>query len=159
MNFNYLILLMSISKIFIYLTFLIITFSVTSHEIQLDDKNAEEIINTRMKKMSMINKLSQVIYKQLNSEDLVALKENTLKLKHAASEFKELFPINTKSENAKKLIWGNKKLFNQYNDNFMKDIELMIQYIDAKNIESLKESFNQMAANCSSCHKKFKNKK
>ena len=136
-----------------------ITSSVTTHEIKLEGKSIEEIISERMKTMSMINNLSQKIYKQLNKKDFNILKDNSTKLKHTASEFKKLFPVNSEGGKAKKLVWVNKKLFNEYNDNFIKDINSMIIDIDANDIVSLKKNFNSMAANCSSCHKKFKNKK
>ena len=146
-------------KVFIYITILIMAFSLSSHEIKLENKTTEEIINSRMKKMNIINKLSQKIYKQLNSEDFILLNENTLELKHAAIHFKKLFPINSEGGKAKNLIWGNKLLFDEYNNNFLNDINLMLAHIKKKNLINLKKSFNNMASNCSSCHKKFKNKK
>ena len=142
-----------------YIILLIITMSVSSHEISLEDKEVEEIINIRMKKMSNINILSQKIYKELNSENFESLKENTLELKHSADDFQMLFPPNSQGKNAKNLIWDDKILFNEYNKNFLFDIDSMLISIDDKNIKDLKENFNNMASNCSACHKKFKNKK
>ena len=46
-----------------------ISISISSHEISLEDKDIEKIINERMKHMSNINKLSQKIYKQINSDN------------------------------------------------------------------------------------------
>jgi|TARA_B110000196_G_C21145128_1_gene666156 cytochrome c556 len=146
-------------KIIFYITFLIIAFSVSGHEVKIEYKTTEEIINARMKKMSLINNLSQKIYKELNLADFDLLKKNTLELKHAATHFKKLFPINSKGGRAKNLIWEKKILFDEYNDNFVSDIDFMLINIDVKDIISLKESFNDMSTNCSSCHKKFKNKK
>ena len=48
-------------KIIYYIFFCMISISVSSHEVTLEDKNIEEIINNRMKHMSNINKLSQKI--------------------------------------------------------------------------------------------------
>ena len=132
------------------------TFSVSGHEIKLEDKTAEEIINARMKQMNIINKLTTNIYKKLNPDNFKMLKEETIKLKHAASEFKELFPINSKSENTKELIWEDKELFEVYNNNFIEDINFMLISIDQNNFTSLKKSFDDMAAQCGICHKKFK---
>lgn len=148
-------------KIFLLLSSLIISFSTPtlSHEIVLEDKTAEEIVNTRMKKMSVINKLSQKIYKQLNVESFDLLKDNTLQLKHAAIEFATLFPDNSEGGNAKEIIWQDKELFKEYNNNFLDDINSMLINIDNKDLSNLKISFNNMASNCGSCHKKFKKKK
>jgi len=139
--------------------FLILPFHALGHIVELVDKSAEEIINERKKIMSTINKLSQKIYKKLNSSDLVFFKKKTLELKHSASEFKNYFPKNSKGGKAKNEIWENKILFEEYNNNFISDINLMLIGIDENNIKSLKESFNNMSSNCGTCHKKFKNKK
>ena len=146
-------------KIILYTLLFVMAMSVNSHEIELDNKTKEEIIDIRMKQMGNINILSQKIYKQLNSDNYDILKDNTLKLKHAAIHFQTLFPLNSQGGKAKKIIWEDKKLFNKYNDDFLYDINFMLVNIEGKNIESLKKSFNNMASNCSSCHKKFKNKK
>lgn len=139
--------------------FLIVTMSVSSHEVILEDKTTEEIIDARMKKMSNINTLSQKLYKLLNLDNYEILKENTLKLKHAAVDFQILFPENSQGGKAKNLIWEDRKLFKRYNDDFLYDINSMLNNINEKNIKALKQSFNNMASNCGSCHKKFKNKK
>ena len=146
-------------KISFFIILLLTTVSAFSHEIKLENKVAEDLINNRMKIMNNINKLSQNIYKQLNLKDFDLLNENTLKLKHAATDFNKLFPINSRGGKAKDLIWENRILFDEYNDNFLNDINLMLINIKEKKITLLKKSFNKMAANCSSCHKKFKNKK
>ena len=146
-------------KIIISIIVLIIPFSLSSHEVKLDNETTEKIINTRMKKMSIINKASQKIYKQLNSPDFQLIKKDILKLKHAAIDFKDLFPINSNGGKAKNLIWENKELFDKYNDNFIKDIDFMLINIKENDIQALRISFNNMSANCGSCHKKFKNKK
>lgn len=145
-------------KIILYIIPLIVSLSVLGHEINLENKTIEEIVDTRMKQMSIINNLSQKIYKQLNAKNFDILQENTLKLNHAAIDFKKLFPVNSEGGKAKKLIWEDQKLFNEYHNNFLSDISFMLIDIDEKNITSLKKNFNKMASNCSSCHKKFKKK-
>lgn len=148
-------------KIFLLISTLLMFFSIPvfSHKIELDDKTTEEIVNTRMKKMSIINKLTQKIYKHLNSEDFKLLKDETLELKHAAVEFAGLFPENSEAGNAKKIIWEERELFDEYNSNFLNDINSMLADIENKNLSNLKISFNNMASNCGTCHKKFKKKK
>ena len=146
-------------KLLYYIIFFTISASVSGHVVTLENKNLEEIINARMKNMSTINKLSQKIYKQLNLDEPLILKENILQLKHAASDFQAQFPPNSEGGNAKNLIWENKKLFNEYNEKFSYDINLMLTSIEEMNAESLKKNFNNMTSNCGSCHKKFKNKK
>ena len=146
-------------KIFLFIIFLIFPLYGSAHTIELDDKTAEEIINSRMKIMSNVNNLVKKIYKQLNTSDFDLLEKKTLELKHSAKEFKKLFPENSKGGKAKNSIWDDKILFDEYNDNFIDDINLMLIDIDDKNIISLKENFNKMSSNCGACHKKFKNKK
>ena len=145
-------------KKILYITLILLTFSAKSSELKIENQIAEEIINIRMKKMSIINNLSQKIYKQLNSVNFINLRENTLILKKTAIDFNKLFPINSKGGNAKNLVWDNKILFDEYHNNFLNDINAMLININEKNIKSLKKSFNNMSSNCSSCHKKFKNK-
>ena len=99
-----------------------IAVSISSHEITLEDKTLEEIVNSRMKQMSNINKLSQKIYKQINSDDYLILNENILKLKHSATKFQMLFPPESQGGNAKNLMWEEMTLFNEYNEKFLYDI-------------------------------------
>ena len=91
--------------------------------------------------MSNINKLSQKIYKQINSDNYEILNENILKLKHSAKKFQMLFPPESKGGNAKNLIWEDRVLFNDYNKKFLYDIDTMLLSIEEKNITSLKENF------------------
>jgi len=135
------------------------SFPTLNHEVKLKNKTIEEIINLRIKKMSMINKLTQKIYKQLNTDDYEVLKENTIELKHSADDFQMLFPNESQGGKAKNLIWEEKKLFDKYNEDFLYDINSMLASIDNKDSTNLKKNFNNMASNCSSCHKKFKKKK
>ena len=145
-------------KLINFILILFLSSSITSHEIDLENKTIEEIVNNRMKKMSIINNLSQKIYKGLKSEDFESLEENSINLKHAAMDFKKSFPADSKGGNAKELIWVNKILFDEYNDKFLNDINSMLVHIENQDIDLLKQSFNKMSSNCSSCHKKFKNK-
>jgi cytochrome c556 len=146
-------------KILFFILFIITPFYAAAYEVKSENGSTDEVINARMKIMSNINNLSQKIYKQLASEDFESLEETTLELKHLAMDFTGLFPLNSKGGNAKILIWENMELFEEYNNNFLDDINLMLSNINKKNITLLKKSFNNMASNCGSCHKKFKNKK
>ena len=85
-----------------FILFLIISLDAASNTLELKDKSAEEIINTRMKIMSSINQISQKIYKQLNKSDFSILEINTLELKDSAIKFKQLFPDNSMGGKAKK---------------------------------------------------------
>ena len=150
-------------KIIIFIIFSFTAYFINAHELEISDSNlldqtTIEIINERMKKMSIINKLSQQIYKQLNLEDFKKIKDNTIELKNTAIDFRQLFPENSNGGKAKELIWEDKVLFEEYIDNFINDIDLMINNINEKNTKQLLESFKIMTSNCSSCHKKFKNK-
>ena len=136
-----------------------ISISISSHEISLEDKDIEKIINERMKHMSNINKLSQKIYKQINSDDYEILHENIINLKHSASKFQMLFPPGSQGGNAKNLIWEDTILFEELNKKFLYDIDSMLISLEDKDNTSLKENFENMTSNCGSCHKKFKNKK
>ena len=143
-----------------YLTFLLIsfTFSVFSHEIEIGDKSIDEIVKLRMKNMSTISSLSKKIYKNLNFADFKKLNENTIRLKHNITEFKELFPENSIGGKANKIIWEDKELFNEYIEVFLKDVDLMIQDIENQDLTSLNNNFNRMTSNCGTCHKKFKSR-
>ena len=55
------------------------------------------------------------------------------------------------------LIWTDRETFNLYNDNFIQDIENIMQSIEEEDSMSLSENFNKMAANCGTCHRKFRN--
>jgi cytochrome c556 len=145
-------------KIILFTIILTLSLQTSGHKIELENKLVEEIINERMKKMSIINKLSQKIYKQLNAEDFDIIKKSVEDIEHAAIEFKELFPLGSNGGKAKNIIWEKKILFYEYNDNFLIDIRSMSNNIEEKNITLLKKSFNSMASNCGTCHKKFKNK-
>ena len=143
-----------------YLTILLILFTFTaySHEVSIKDKNVEEIVKLRMKAMSQINSLSKKIYKNLESADFKKLNEYALELKHNTNEFKLWFPENSIGGKAKELIWKDKKLFDEYIETFLKDINLIIKNIENKDIALLNENFNKMTSNCGTCHKKFKSR-
>ena len=145
-------------KIILYVTLIIITQSIYANELELADKTNEEIIDDRMKTMSIVNKLAQKIYRQLSTEDFESIKKDTLELKKSAVKFKHFFPVNSNGGKAKDLIWENKVLFDEYNDKFINDINNMIINIDDENIDDLNTSFHNMTSNCGTCHKKFKNK-
>ena len=143
-----------------YLTLLLVclTFSVFSHEIEIDDKDIETIIKLRVKNMSTINSLSKKIYKNLDLTNIKNLSEDAIKLKHNILEFKELFPKNSIGGKASENIWEDKELFNKYIEIFLSDVDIMIQDIENRDLTLLNESFNKMTSNCGTCHKKFKSK-
>jgi len=75
-------------KIILYIIFIFIAHPIFSLEVELLNKTNEEIINGRMKAMTIINKLYQNIYKQLNLKNFDTIKKDTLKLKKTAVKFK-----------------------------------------------------------------------
>ena len=147
-------------KFKLYLTLLLIffTFSVVSHEIEIEDHEINKIVKLRMKNMATINLLSRKIYKNLSLADFENLNEDVINLQHNILEFKELFPKNSMGGKANKAIWENKELFNEYIDIFLNDVDSMIQDIEKQDLISLNDSFNKMTSNCGTCHKKFKSK-
>ena len=134
------------------------SFSTFGHEVEMEDKNIEEIVKLRMKNMSSINSLSKKIYIDLNSKNFENLNTNTIELMHNTMDFKNLFPEGSMGGKARKAIWEDKKLFNQYIEMFIKDIDLMIDSIKKEDSVLLNDSFNKMTSNCGKCHKKFKDK-
>ena len=47
--------------------------------------------------------------------------------------------------------------FNEYNQNFVDDIEMISLSIELEDKEMISDAIKAMAANCSTCHKKFRN--
>ena len=139
------------------LLLIFIPFFAISHEVNIEDKNVEEIVKKRMGNMSKIKAYSQKMYPLSISGEFDEIKKANDELLHAASEFKELFPEGSQGSKASDLIWEDRETFNIYNDNFIASIENIALSIKNEDSVSLMENFNIMASNCGTCHKKFKN--
>ncbi len=137
--------------------FLFFSFIAVSHEINIEDKNVEEIINQRMSNMSKIKAYSSKMYPLTMSGEFEEIKKLNDELLHAAKEFKLLFNEGTQGGKASSLIWEDKEKFDLFNDNFISSIENIGKSIDNEDSFSLVENFNIMASNCGTCHKKFRN--
>ena len=137
--------------------FLLFSFIAVSHEINIEDKNVEEIVKQRMSNMSKIKAYSTKMYPLTMSGEFEEIKELNDKLLHAAQEFKLLFAEGTQGGKASSLIWEDREKFDLFNDNFISSIENISKSINNEDSVSLVENFNIMASNCGTCHKKFRN--
>ena len=136
---------------------LLFSFIAVSHEINIEDKNVEEIVKQRMSNMSKIKAYSTKMYPLTMSGEFEEIKELNDKLLHAAQEFKLLFAEGTQGGKASSLIWEDREKFDLFNDNFISSIENISKSINNEDSVSLVENFNIMASNCGTCHKKFRN--
>ena len=136
---------------------LLFSFIAVSHEINIEDKNVEEIVKQRMSNMSKIKAYSTKMYPLTISGEFEEIKELNDKLLHAAQEFKLLFAEGTQGGKASSLIWEDREKFDLFNDNFISSIENIGKSINNEDSVSLVENFNIMASNCGTCHKKFRN--
>ena len=138
---------------------LIITFSSTiyAHKVTLEDKSLEEIVNKRMALMMEIKSTSTQMYKILQTNDYETILELNTTLLNAASEFKKYYPEGSQHKSASDEIWNDRETFNNFNDKFINDIEMISVSIELEDNEMLNNAFKEMAANCGSCHKKFRN--
>ena len=141
----------------ILVLFLLFPTFILAHKITLEDKALEEIVNYRMALMQKIKSTSSQIHKLLQSDDHTMILELNKTLLHSAKEFKEYFPEGAQYKSASDEIWNDRDTFNEYIDNFINDIEMISLSIELEDNEMLNDSFKEMAANCGSCHKKFKN--
>ena len=128
-----------------------------AHEINMEDKNIEEIVKIRMSHMSKIKANSTKIHPLTMSGEFEEIKKLNDEVLHAAKEFKLLFPEGSQGGKAASVIWEDKETFDLFNDNFIKSIENVGKSIDNEDSVSLMENFKIMASNCSTCHKKFRN--
>lgn len=142
-------------KILVFL--LLFSFIAVSHEINIEDKNVEEIVKQRMSNMSKIKAYSTKMYPLTMSGEFEEIKELNDKLLHVAQEFKLLFAEGTQGGKASSLIWEDREKFDLFNDNFISSIENIGKSINNEDSVSLVENFNIMASNCGTCHKKFRN--
>ena len=139
------------------LLLIFIPFLAISHEVNIEDKNVEEIVKKRMGNMSKIKANSQKMYPLTMSGEFDEIKKLNDELLHAVSEFKELFPEGSQGGKASSLVWENREKFNIYIDNFITSINNIALSIENEDSVSLMENFNIMSSNCGTCHKKFKN--
>ena len=144
-----------IIKLIIFLIFL--PFFANSHEVNIEDKNVEEIVKKRMGNMSKIKAYSTKMHPLTMTGEFDEIKELNEEILHAAREFKELFPEGSQGGKASNLIWEDRETFELYNDNFIKSIEDIAENIENEDSVSLMENFNIMTSNCGTCHKKFRN--
>ena len=136
---------------------ILIPFLAISHEVNIEDKSAEEVVKQRMANMSKIKAYSSKMYPMTMSGEFDEIKEVNEKLLHVATEFKQFFPEGAQGGKASNLIWEDRETFNLYNDNFIKSIQDIAISIENEDSVSLMENFNIMASNCGTCHKKFRN--
>ena len=139
------------------LLIIFVPFFAISHEVNIKDKNVEEIVKQRMGNMSKIKAYSSKMYPLTMTGEFDEIKLINEELLHAAKDFKELFPEGSQGGKASDLIWEDRETFNLYNDNFIKSIEDIAISIEKEDSVSLMENFNIMASNCGTCHKKFRN--
>ena len=135
----------------------LLPFIAFAHEVNIEDKNVEEIVKQRMSNMSKIKAYSTKMYPLTMSGEFNEIKKVNDELLHAAKEFKLLFPEGSQGGKASSLIWEDREKFNLYVDNFINSIDSIGISIEDEDSVSLMKNFNIMAANCGTCHKKFKN--
>ena len=142
-------------KIIFFLIFL--PFFAISHEVNMEDKNVEQIVKERMGKMSKIKALSTKMYPLTMSGEFDEIKKFNDNMLHNAKEFKQLFPEGSQGGKASSLIWEDREKFDLYINNFIKSIEDISESIENEDSVSIVENFNIMTSKCGICHKKFKN--
>ena len=144
-------------KIFLLIIALLSPNVIFGHTVTLEDKSLEEIVNNRMALMQKIKSISSQISKLLQSDDYDTIIELNNTLLNSAKEFKGAFPEGTQYKTASDEIWNDRNSFNENIDKFINDIEMIGMSIELEDNEMFNSSFKEMAANCGSCHKKFKN--
>ena len=144
-------------KIILIFISLITPTILMAHKVTLEDKSLEEIVNKRMALMQKIKSSSSKIFKLLKTDDYESILELNVTLLHAASEFKDHYPEGSQYKGASEEIWNDRETFNEFNDKFINDIEMISLSIELEDNEMLNDAFKEMAANCGSCHKKFRN--
>ena len=145
------------SKIILILLFLVTPTILMAHKVSLEDKSLEEIVNNRMALMQKVKSTSSQIFRLLKTNDYDAILELNKTLLHAATEFKDHYPEGSQHKGASEEIWNDRETFNEFNDKFISDIEMISLSVELEDNEMLNDAFKVMAANCGSCHKKFRN--
>ena len=144
-------------KIILGFAFFLFSSIVFSHTVTLEDKSIEKIVNERMALMQKIKSSSSKIYRLIASNEFEEINELNNILLHSAMEFRSYYPEGTQHKDASDAIWTDRDTFNEYNDKFVSDIEMIALSVELEDTEMLSDSFKEMAANCGSCHKKFRN--
>ncbi len=145
------------SKIILILLFLVTPTILMAHKVSLEDKSLEEIVNNRMALMQKVKSTSSQIFRLLKTNDYDAILELNKTLLHAATEFKDHYPEGSQHKGASEEIWNDRETFNEFNDKFISDIEMISLSVELEDNKMLNDAFKVMAANCGSCHKKFRN--
>ena len=145
------------SKIILILLFLVTPTILMAHKVSLEDKSLEEIVNNRMALMQKVKSTSSQIFRLLKTNDYDAILELNKTLLHAATEFKDHYPEGSQHKGASEEIWNDRETFNELNDKFVSDIEMISLSAELEDSEMLNDAFKVMSANCGACHKKFRN--
>ena len=145
------------SKIILIFLFLISPTILMAHKVSLQDKSLEEIVNNRMALMQKVKNTSSQIFRLIKTNDYEAILELNETLLHAATEFKDHYPEGSQHKGASEEIWNDRETFNEFNDKFISDIEMISLSVELEDNEMLNDAFKVMSANCGSCHKKFRN--
>ena len=135
---------------------LFFSFFAHAHEINIEDKNVEQIVKKRMSNMSKIKAHSTKMHPLTMTGKFEEIKNLNDEMLHAAKEFKLLFPEGSQGGKAATLIWEDRETFDLFIDNFIKSIENIGESIDKEDSVSLMENFKIMGSNCGPCHKKFR---
>ena len=144
-------------KIILVFVFFLFSSLVFAHTVTLEDKSIENIVNERMALMQKIKNSSSKIYRLIASNEFEEINELNKILLHSAMEFRNYYPEGSQHKDASDMIWTDRDTFNEYNDKFVNDIEMIALSVELEDAEMLSDSFKEMAANCGSCHKKFRN--
>ena len=144
-------------KIILVFVFFLFSSLVFAHTVTLEDKSIEKIVNERMALMQKIKNSSSKIYRLIASNEFEEINELNKILLHSAMEFRNYYPEGSQHKDASDMIWTDRDTFNEYNDKFVNDIEMIALSVELEDAEMLSNSFKEMAANCGSCHKKFRN--
>ena len=144
-------------KIILIVLSLITPTILMGHKVTLEDKSLEEIVNNRMALMQKIKSTSSKISKLLKTNDYETILELNETLLHTSKEFKEHFPEGSQHKGASEEIWNDRETFNELNDKFVSDIEMISLSAELEDSEMLNDAFKVMSANCGACHKKFRN--
>ena len=144
-------------KIILVFVFFLFSSLVFAHTVTLEDKSIEKIVNERMALMQKIKNSSSKIYRLIASNEFEEINELNKILLHSAMEFRNYYPEGSQHKDASDMIWTDRDTFNEYNDKFVNDIEMIALSVELEDAEMLSDSFKEMAANCGSCHKKFRN--
>ena len=144
-------------KIILVFVFFLFSSLIFAHTVTLEDKSIENIVNERMALMQKIKNSSSKIYRLIASNEFEEINELNKILLHSAMEFRNYYPEGSQHKGASDTIWTDRDTFNEYNDKFVNDIEMIALSVELEDAEMLSDSFKEMAANCGSCHKKFRN--